>query len=371
MSYITAIGTANPDHRFTQSVIADFMLRAMKLNNGDGRKLKTIFRATGIEYRYSVLEDYGKTKDFTFYPDSPDLEPFPGTEKRLQVFRKYALALSVASFRNMVQTRCEFNVKDVTHLIVVCCTGMYAPGLDIDLVNTLKLSSTVQRTAINFMGCHAAFNALKIADAVCRSNADAKVAIVCTELCSLHFQRSASEDNLLANALFADGSASVLVESQTNNRLNLELENFHSELATEGLTDMAWTIGDLGFEMRLSSYVPELIKRGIAGLTQSLLSKVSLSLHDIRHFAIHPGGKKILQVIEEELKIGKEQNFAAYYVLRNYGNMSSPTVLFVLNEVVSKLNGRNNGERIMSVAFGPGLTLESMVLRIENISNYA
>lgn len=371
MSYITAIGTANPEHRFAQSVIAEFMLRAMKLNNGDSRKLKTIFRASGIEYRYSVLEDYGKTKDFTFYPDSVDLEPFPGTEKRLQVFRKHALALSVASFRNMVQLHSDFKVKDVTHLIVVCCTGMYAPGLDIDLVNTLKLPLTVERTAINFMGCHAAFNALKIADAVCKSNGEAKVLIFCTELCSLHFQRAPSEDNLLANALFADGSASILVESQTNNGLKLTLENFHSELATEGLADMAWTIGDLGFEMRLSSYVPELIKKGIAGLTRSLLNKVSLSLPDIRHFAIHPGGKKILQVIEEELKIRKEENFAAYHVLRNYGNMSSPTVLFVLNEVVKNLNGLNAGERILSVAFGPGLTLESMVLRIENCSAHA
>ena len=371
MSYITAIGTANPEHRFPQSVIAEFMVRAMKLNNGESRKLKTIFRASGIQYRHSVLEDYGKTSDFTFYPDTADFEPFPGTEKRLQAFRKNALSLSVASFRNMLKLRSDFDTKDITHLIVVCCTGMYAPGLDIDLVNALDLPSTVERTAINFMGCHAAFNALKIADALCRSHGNAKVLIVCTELCSLHFQRAGSEDNLLANALFADGAASVLVESRADNVLKLRLETFHSELATEGLSDMAWTIGDLGFEMRLSSYVPELIRKGIAGLIQSLLNKISLSVADIRHFAIHPGGKKILQVIEEELKIGKDENFAAYHVLRNYGNMSSPTVLFVLNEVVKKLNGANEGERILSVAFGPGLTLESMVLRIEKGLSYA
>jgi prepilin-type processing-associated H-X9-DG protein len=371
MSYITAIGTANPAHRFSQSIIAEFMTRAMKLNNGDSRKLKTIFRASGIEFRHSVLEDYGRIKDFTFYADSVDLEPFPGTEKRLQIFRQHALTLSLASFNDMIQSFPVFDIRDITHVIVVCCTGMYAPGLDIDLVNSLKLSSTVQRTAINFMGCHASFNALKIADALCKSQAQAKVLIVCTELCSLHFQRAASEDNLLANALFADGSASLLVETNTRSRLKLKLENFHSDLALAGISDMAWTIGNLGFEMKLSAYVPDLIRKGIAGLTNSLLEKISANLSDIQHFAIHPGGKKILQVIEAELQINKNKNDAAYHVLRNYGNMSSPTVLFVLKEIIRNLNGSNDGERVLSFAFGPGLTLESMVLRIESTTNHA
>lgn len=371
MSYITAIGTANPGYRFSQTVIADFMLRAMKLNNGDERKLKTIFRSSGIEYRYSVLEDYGRVKGFTFYPDTNDLEPFPRTEKRLQIFRENALAVSVASFKDLAKSFPAFKSKDITHLIVVCCTGMYAPGLDIDLVNALKLSPTVQRTAINFMGCHASFNALKVADALCRSDSQAKVLIVCTELCSLHFQRAATDDNLLANALFADGSAAVLVEAHTRSPLKLKLEEFHSDLAPEGLSDMAWTIGDMGFKMRLSSYVPDLIKKGIAGLAKSLLRKISADLSDIRYFAIHPGGKKILEVIEVELKIDKSRNRAAYHVLKNYGNMSSPTVLFVLKEIVGNLNGEDDGERVLSFAFGPGLTLESMVLKIENNSRHA
>jgi prepilin-type processing-associated H-X9-DG protein len=221
------------------------------------------------------------------------------------------------------------------------------------------------------MGCHASFNALKIADAICRSREEAKVLIVCTELCSLHFQRDATEDNLLANALFADGSASVLVEARTDSRLKLKLEDFHSDLSGDGISDMAWTIGNLGFEMKLSSYVPGLIKKGIAGLTDSLLRKVAVNLSEIHHFAIHPGGRKILQVIEDELKIDKARNHAAYHVLRNYGNMSSPTVLFVLKEVIKTLNCANEGQRLLSFAFGPGLTLESMILRIENNVSHA
>lgn len=365
MSYITAIGTANPAHRFSQSTIATFMLRAMQLNNGDGRKLQTIFKVSGIEYRHSVLEDYGRTEHFTFFAETPDLSPFPSTENRLQVFRENALGLSVGAVKNLLSSYAGFRLQSVTHLIVVCCTGMYAPGLDIDLVKQLGLPTTIQRTAINFMGCYAAFNALKVADAFCKSDPEAKVLIVCTELCSLHFQREATEDNLLANALFADGSAAVLVESETQSSLKLNLRSFHNDLSREGEQDMAWTVGDLGFEMKLSAYVPDIIRGGIAELTQSLLKKISKKLSDIHHFAIHPGGKKILEVIEKELGISHAQNQHAYQVLQQFGNMSSPTVLFVLKEIINTLTEKNEGENILSFAFGPGLTLESMVLQIE------
>jgi len=242
---------------------------------------------------------------------------------------------------------------------------MYAPGLDIDLVKKLQLPTNVLRTGINFMGCYAAFNAFKIADAFCRLDENAKVLIVCTELCSLHFQKEATEDNLISNALFGDGAAAVLVEGMTTAPLRLKLENFCSDLAFEGERDMAWAIGDLGFEMRLSTYVPSIIKSGILKLTKTLLDNISKNIDDIRYFAIHPGGRKILESIEEELGINKCQNEPAYHVLKNYGNMSSPTILFVLQEIVKKLTPGDHGEHIMSFAFGPGLTLESMVLKIE------
>jgi predicted naringenin-chalcone synthase len=364
MSFITAIGTANPTNRFSQSVIADFMERAMVLHNGDHRKMRTLFKLSGIEFRHSVLDDYGKSSDFSFYPNSEG-EPFPSTEKRLKIFRDKALALSCASVDDLLTRRIGLNLNDITHLVVVCCTGMYAPGLDIDLVKKLGLRSTVQRTCINFMGCYAAFNALKLADAFCSVDKDAKVLIVCTELCSLHFQRACTDDNILANALFSDGSAAVLVEAKSEQRAHLIPESFHSDLAMDGESDMAWTVGDLGFEMKLSSYVPDIIQRDIGQLTTSLLSRIGKNVSDIRYFAIHPGGKKILQAIEEELGITKEQNSVAYNVLRNYGNMSSPTVLFVLKEIFDKVDKGDDGEHILSFAFGPGLTLESMVLKIE------
>lgn len=365
MSYITAIGIANPPHKISQSTIADFMVKAMQLGKNDSRLLQTIFKSSGIDFRHSVLPDYGMTENFTFYSNSKDFEPFPTTEKRLSEFRRNVLDLSSQAIDNMLDTIPSFDIKSVTHVIVVCCTGMYAPGLDIDLVKRYGLSSTVHRTGINFMGCYAAFNAIKVADAFCHQDENAKVLIVCTELCSLHFQKKATEDNFLANALFADGSAAILIESQSRQTRRLKPIAFHSELVPRSDHDMAWTIGDLGFEMKLSTYVPSIIKEGIAELTQTLLKKISKDLSSIRFFAVHPGGKRILENIEKELNIPREKNQAAHFVLRNFGNMSSPTILFVLHEIFRALVRDDNTEHILSFAFGPGLTLESMVLQIE------
>ena len=215
------------------------------------------------------------------------------------------------------------------------------------------------------MGCYAAFNAIKVADAFCHQNENAKVLIVCTELCSIHFQKKPTEDNLLANALFADGSAALLMEAKTNHPIRLKPETFHSALVAKSNDDMAWTIGDMGFEMKLSTYVPSIIKNGISELTHTLLDTVSKKLSDIRYFAIHPGGRKILENIEQVLQIPKEKNRAAYCVLKNFGNMSSPTILFVLHALWQRLRPEDQGELILSFAFGPGLTLESMVIKIE------
>jgi len=365
MSYITAIGVANPRYKFNQLTIAEFMVQAMQLDENDARKLKVLYRATGIETRYSVLEDYGKPENFDFYPNTKNLEPFPSTRKRLELFRPHAIALSKEAIESCLSKIPNFRVEDITHLVVVSCTGMYAPGLDIDIIKALKLNSAIERTCINFMGCYAAFNALKLADSFCTSRPDAKVLVVCTELCSIHFQKENNEENWLANSLFADGSA-LLIERNPRKGLNIKPEGFYCDLAINGEQDMAWGVGDTGFEMKLSSYIPEIIRNGIKTLTQSLLDKVSRKLKDISYFAIHPGGKRILEVIETELGMSKEQNQFAYDVLKKFGNMSSPTVLFVLNEICESLNAADNGKEILSFAFGPGLTLESMILKIEN-----
>ncbi len=366
MSYITSIGVAVPENRFTQESLGAFMAQSMQLDYENSRKLHVLFRSSGISSRHSVLTDYGRTRDFTFYPNHADFEPFPTTEQRLSAYQQYAVPLSIRAIHDCVQRHSNIVLTDITHLIVVSCTGMYAPGLDIDLVKELNLRKDVQRTSINFMGCYAAINALKAGDAFCKAYRDAKVLIVCIELCSLHFQKNATEDNMLANALFADGAAAMIMESAPGSRVSLMPEAFHNSIAFSDEPQMAWTIGNVGFEMKLTSYVPEIIRSGIKQLTDEMLLKIGVAFGEVTHFAIHPGGKKILEVIEQELNIGKEQNRWAYHVLNHYGNMSSPTVVFVLSHLLNDLSAQNHQQRILSFAFGPGLTLESVLFKIHH-----
>lgn len=361
-TYINAIGTANPKHKIAQNQIASFMAKALALSPNEQRKLNVIYQSSAIEYRYSVLADYAKTSDFDFYPNL-DL-PFPSTAQRMNIFEAEACPLAIQAIENCFETLENQRIKEITHLITVSCTGMYAPGLDIELVEQLGLDTSVQRTCMNFMGCYAAFNALKMADAICKSDAEAKVLVVAVELCTLHFQQSKEDDDLIANAIFGDGAAAVFLESQPNPKGSLALEAFYCDLAPRGKKDMAWHIQDSGFEMRLSSYVPEILQEKIGELVDKLLSKLNLQIQDIDIFALHPGGRRILESIEKTLHISKEMNSFAYQVLRDYGNMSSVTVLYVLKKIMDNISNHQNKQKILSMAFGPGLTLESALLKI-------
>ncbi|WP_046243686.1 type III polyketide synthase [Hymenobacter terrenus] len=371
-SHLGAIGTANPVHRIAQPQIADFMAQALDFGKRDTRKLRALYRVSGIEHRYSVLPDYGRPNgEYTFFPNTPNLEPFPSVGQRMAAYRREALPLAIQAVGDCLRQVPDVVPSSITHLVTVSCTGMYAPGLDIELVQALGLRREVRRTCVNFMGCYAAMNAVKLADAFCQADAHARVLIVSVELCTLHFQKSPEEDHLISNALFGDGAAACLVQAEPlpNDAPNLTLQAFHCGLEPDGRDDMAWHINDFGFEMTLSSYVPKLIQRGIRQLTDGLLDSLSVQLGDIRHFAIHPGGRKILETIETALGLTRDDNRHAYRVLRDYGNMSSATVLFVLRDVLTHASPADHDAPVLSFAFGPGLTMEAMLLEV-SFSNY-
>lgn len=360
---IHAIGTAVPENAIVQANIAQFMSIAHGLDEQEARHLNVLYRATGIRKRHSVIHDYSTTdrEEWDFYPNSKDLKPFPSTSERAKIYQKNAILLAKSAIAACFQ-QCNIKAQSITHLITVSCTGMYAPGLDIDVVNAMGLNKSVSRCSINFMGCYAAITALKQATAICKSDSAANVLVLCVELCTLHFQNNKTDENLLANALFSDGAAALILSNDKKaTGISLEPVEFHCDLLPEGDKEMAWGIGNHGFEMKLSSYVPDLIGKGIGDLIGKLTANLTASP---THYAFHPGGKRILEVIEKELGLTRDQNFAAYDVLKNYGNMSSPTVLFVLKQLMSTLREENKGETIMSLAFGPGLTLESMILKI-------
>lgn len=361
-SYIRALGIANPGKPISQKEIASFMVKAHGLTGDKKNKLEALYRSTGISNRYSVISDYSESGERNFFPGTDDLEPFPSTGRRMELFREKAIDLSLEAVGHCIDQGVVLN--EITHLITVSCTGMYAPGLDVDLVNRLNMPSHTHRTAINYMGCYAAINALKLANSICQADSTASVMIVSVELCSIHFQKANTEDNYLANSIFGDGAAVAVVSSQPSENTCLEIDRFYSDILPNGESEMTWTIDDFGFQMKLSSYVPDVIKEGIEELVMRFLSKENLNLNDIDFFAIHPGGKRILEEVEGVLKIESEKNEHARNILRNYGNMSSPTVLFVINSLISSISAADKGKLVLAMAFGPGLTIELALLKV-------
>ena len=207
------------------------------------------------------------------------------------------------------------------------------------------------------MGCYAAIHGLKWADAICASDPRARVLVVCVELCTLHFQREKTMDNFTSGLLFADGAAAVLVVPDQVRGTGLRLESFHAEVAAKGKSDMAWELSSSGFLMTLSSYIPDLLEADFRRFVGSALDKAGLAIEDITHWCIHPGGKRVLEAIGRSLGLESSDFGPSYDVLRHYGNMSSPTILFVLKAILRQ----DRAGRVFGAAFGPGLTMETFV----------
>jgi predicted naringenin-chalcone synthase len=342
--------------------IQQFMQRAYAMNEQENRKLRFLYHHSGIDYRYSVISDYSRPiHDWKFFPQTENLEPFPSLEQRMNWFNRYAAPLSVDAIRDCLDSK--HLQSTITHLITVSCTGMSAPGLDLQIMELMDFPKTIYRTSVNFMGCYAAIHALKLADAICKSDADAKVLVVCTELCTLHFQREPTHDNIASGLLFGDGAAAILVTSGDDDRKGFELVTFYSEVVTKGKKDMAWELSSSGFLMTLSSYIPELIEEDFDQFVSRALAKAGKQKSDIHHWCIHPGGKRILESIEKGLGLQPGNLHQSYKALKQFGNMSSATILFVLKSMAEDIKHRKSDkpETALGAAFGPGLTMESFV----------
>jgi predicted naringenin-chalcone synthase len=351
-SSIVSIGLSNPGSPIPQAEIARFMQLAHQLDGQERRKLDFLYRKSGIDFRHSVLDDFQKEEvaEFTFFPKNKELSPFPSTSARMNVFEAEAAGLAEQAVRNALQ-QANIEPASLTHLVLVSCTGMVAPGVELELMRRLGISSSVQRYCIHFMGCYAAFTGLRLADQLVKANPESRVLVVSVELCTLHFQKEYNEDNLLANSLFGDGAAAALVMQSEK---GLQIKNYHSEVLWEGEKDMAWKIGDFGFEMRLSQYIPSLLNQGIRKLRDLFEAKFNFS--QVQHVAIHPGGKQILIQVQEAFGLSPEVNKHALEVLRTCGNMSSSSILFVLERMLQDPSIQGD---ILALGFGPGLTLET------------
>lgn len=358
--YLHHIEPVVPNTSYEQSTIRD----AMKGQLGGDRKVERIlgriYGASGIQKRHSVIRDYlPGVPEGIFYDPERNRFKRPSTGERNRLYREASIPLYTCAAKRAV-THSGIALESITHVITVSCTGFFAPGPDYVIVKALELSPSTQRFHLGFMGCYAAFPALRMAKAFCEADRNATVLVVCLELCTLHLQPKEELDSLLATSVFADGAAAVVVSAKEPQGPALELSGFATTLTPTGEADMTWTVGDTGFDMVLSSYVPNLIATNLSAALSPLFEELELSAEEVDHWAVHPGGRAILDKVERELPGGGGGLTASRHVLHDYGNMSSATILFVLNEILNApTRDTTEPELVYALAFGPGLTVES------------
>ena len=368
--FLRSVGTAVPVTVLRQAEFRDVLAAQPGLGRLGARRLRAAFDASGIETRHTVLHELGEpvatADDATgegAHPvhfdaaTSTVLAPSTGTRNAAYVREAPALFLNAAKD---ALAATDLAPDDVTHVVTVSCTGFFAPGPDYLLVRQLGLRPTTQRFHLGFMGCYGAFPALRLADAVCRADPDAVVLVVCAELCSLHLHVGDDLDTILSSSLFADGAAAAVVTGRAPaaGTATVTLDALGTTLSDDGEADMAWSIGDLGFDMVLSRYVPRILGSSLPAALPSLLGLVSPA--DVDRWAVHPGGRAVLDQVQAALGLADEDLAPSRDVLRRFGNMSSSTVLFVLAELLARPAAAP--ERVAALAFGPGLTVESALL---------
>ncbi|MFA9212909.1 MAG: type III polyketide synthase [Candidatus Methylacidiphilales bacterium] len=355
MGFINKIGTATAPYKMLQKEVSSYMQNFYEIPFEEKRKIALMYERCGIETRYSAVPDYHQSLQENLLLPNNLQEPFPSIDKRMELFFKVAPPMCIDAVNNCLNNKDE--LKKITHLITISCTGMAAPGLDLILMEQLNLSNNTHRTSVNFMGCYAVFHALKMANAFCAENENHQVLVVSVELCTLHFQNKFTMDNIAANLLFADGAAAAIITSKPRHQHAIELNSFYSQVVLNGKADMAWHLSETGFLMTLSAFIPDLIKSGIGNLLNGVLAQAQLTKNDINNWAIHPGGRKIIETIKAELGLSLNDVAASFNVLKNYGNMSSATILFVLAQM--QLEERKG--KVFACGFGPGLTLETLI----------
>ncbi len=355
---IRGIGLAVPPHTMTQEQAADLASTVICRTEQQQRVLTALYRKAGVENRHSVLPYQTALQ---YLPDSPTGKQAdrpktlgPTTALRMQYFAEHAPPLARQAAASALQ-QADMDPGNITHLITVSCTGFDAPGLDVALIGHLGLRPTTQRLQIGFMGCHGAINGLRAALAIAAADSKARVLLCATELCSLHYRFAWEPERLVANAIFADGAAAVVAGGDGGGAGGWRLKATGSCLIPDSQPAMSWRIGDHGFEMTLDACVPELIERHLRPWLIEWLGDYGLSLQEIGSWAVHPGGPRILAAIEKSLNMPESATAVSREILSQCGNMSSPTVLFIVN----RLRERRSPLPCVALGFGPGLFAEA------------
>lgn len=402
---VRSVATAVPPTVIQQPDMRDLLLAQPERSRLARRLISAAFDASAIDTRHTVVRDLDLAHGSDpaapppaqappttapapepadgLEPDvRPELGPLfvsgpdrrvldPTTRARNDLYAATVPSLLLEAARGALAASGGLTTADVTHVVTASCTGFFAPGPDYVLVRDLGLSATTRRLHVGFMGCYAAFPALSTARSICAEDPEAVVLVVCVELCSLHLQACDDPDAIVASSVFADGAAAAVVTARPApaGHLVLDLDALRTTLTPVGEQDMAWTIGDHGFEMVLSRYVPSIISTHIRGALDPLLAEIGTDAdahRRVTRWAVHPGGRSVLDKVQEALHLDDQQMAPSREVLRTAGNMSSATVLFILARLLDQTDSPAgpDPETVCAMAFGPGLTVESALLTL-------
>lgn len=359
---IAGIGTASPPHRIAQADAAEIAKHYSCETDAQRRLFVTLYRRAGVESRHSVVLETSEgdlAKRQTFYTGE-----HPPTSARMKKYEAHAGDLAAEAATAALKDAGVAPGR-VTHLITVSCSGFYAPGFDVDLMRRLPLPAGVGRTHIGFMGCQGALNGLRVGRAFVDADPSACVLLCAVELCSLHHQFGWDADTIVANALFADGAAAVVGLAGDAKREGSSRDPAYrlvasgSTLIEDSEDAMSWRIGDHGFRMTLSPRVPDLICAHLRPWLEDWLAPHGLAIDTVGSWAVHPGGPRILAAFREATGLDASALQTSGSVLAEFGNMSSPTVLFILD----RLRRADAPRPCVALAFGPGLAVEAALLR--------
>ncbi len=365
---IAGVGTAVPPYRLTQKEAVELHATFCVVDESRSRTLRALYRRSGISTRHSVLLDVGDgplaERQHFYKPAVDEGDRGPTTAQRMAIYEEQAPVLAVEAARRALEVG-GVEESEVTHLITVSCTGFISPGVDAAIIGSLGLPRTTERTNVGFMGCHGALNALRLAQAFVEADPNAVPLVCSVELCTLHFAYGWDPDAIVANALFSDGAA-ALVRRPSGRGATMSADESSpwritatkTLLMADSAADMTWRVGDHGFQMKLSARVPELVEAQLRGWLVEWLHEHGLDLEDVGSWAVHPGGPRILSAVERALGLTRDHTATSRSVLADYGNMSSATVLFILE----RMRAEAAPLPCVALAFGPGLVVEAVLL---------
>jgi predicted naringenin-chalcone synthase len=394
--HIAGLGTALPEHQMSQSEATELAQQVVCRSEVQARFLEVLYRNAGVDNRYTALphrmaiewleahaangsrnyvasgngngsdNDHG---DVAAGPLSAAGELGPTTAERMEFYQQHAWPLATQA-AGQALNQAGLSPTDITHLITVSCTGFSAPGVDVELIRRLALRPTTERVNVGFMGCHGAINGLRVARAIAAADPEARILLCAVELCTLHYRFQWDQERCIGNALFSDGAGAVVGSGTATSGAaaggataneNWQVTATGSCLLPDSTDAMTWRIGDHGFEMTLSRRVPDLIREHLRPWLVEWLGQNGLGIEDVATWAIHPGGPRILSAVEESLGLDRAATSVSRDVLARHGNMSSPTVLFILDRLRQTAAPRP----CVMLGFGPGLMAEAALLKAE------